>query len=65
MTTQQATKYELLFSDLRMGHPDLGWMPRKSSCCADDEDLAYQRFLRAQGVEARVHDGYAFVTKSS
>lgn len=62
------TRYELLFSDTEMGHNDLGWMPRTLGSgvdedCADDEDLAYQRFLMRSGFNARVVEGVAYVNK--
>lgn len=56
-----ATRYELLFSDIKMGHPELGWMPRGNFKDLDDEDLKYQRFLKSRGISARVQGGYAWV----
>lgn len=45
--------YELTFSDKEMGHKDLGYIPRRPKrdpeAQADDEDVAYARFLRSKG----------------
>lgn len=60
-------KYQLLFSDVAMGHPDLGWMKYeenklKHSDDPDDVDLAYIRFLYGRGFKnVRVYCGYAWV----
>lgn len=59
--TQSAPKaYELLFSDHELGHPELGYIPRKED--PDDEDRAFARHLRRAGFsDVRVHDGRATV----
>jgi hypothetical protein len=53
-------RYELLFSDVEIGHPELGWMPRTLGD-TDKEDDEYKRFLKARGIKARVYNGYAVV----
>lgn len=58
------TRYELLFSDIEMGHRDLGWLPRLFKN-ADDEDLNYERFLNRKGIKARVVEGVAYVESES
>lgn len=58
-------RYMLLFSDLEVGCHQLGWMPRLKKGDADDEDLAYERFVRkTKGIRAKVAGmrGYAIVT---
>jgi hypothetical protein len=61
-------KLELVYSDVEIGHPELGMMPRderiftgKDGYDADDEDEAYQRFLKQKGVQARVVEGTVFL----
>jgi hypothetical protein len=60
------TRYELLFSDIDMGCEELGWIERDMKALqeaygVEDEDAAYRRFLKAKGIVARVHGGYAWV----
>lgn len=64
MEAKKSKRYELLFSDTEMGHPDLGWMPRRDDVIEDDEDFAYRKFLRNRGIVARVRDGYAWVEET-
>ena len=59
---------ELVYDDVEVGHPELGMMKRderiftgEGGYDADDEDEAYQRFLKAKGVKARVVDGKVFL----
>lgn len=66
MGTVNPGKYELLFSDLVMGHPDLGWMPRdmvklQAAYGVEDEDQAYCVFLNDRGITAAIMGGYAWV----
>jgi len=54
--------YELTFSDLQFGHPDLGFISREDCRDPDEEDMAYARFLFAKGFKSvRVRDGKATV----
>lgn len=48
-------KIELLFSDVDFGVHEWGFLPRMDD--PDDEDVAYQKHLRAIGIDARVSDG--------
>lgn len=48
---------DLLYSDNQVGTHEYGFIPRKSGEDPDNEDLRYQRHLKAQGHEARVWDG--------
>lgn len=55
---------DLQFSDHELGHPELGFIPRKAD--PDDEDAAFARHLRRAGfADVRVHDGRATVTGPS
>jgi len=65
VTTQ---KLELEFDDVKIGCAQLGFMRRsedvftgRNGYDSDDEDEAYERFLLAKGVKARVLDGYVFL----
>ncbi len=60
--------YDLVYDDVEIGHPDLGFMPRDQRAFtnedgydADDEDEAYQRFLYEKGTRARVVDGVVHI----
>jgi hypothetical protein len=54
--------YELLFSDLEIGHADLGFMSREDCRDPDEEDTRYARFLKEKGFKhVRVWDGKARV----
>lgn len=59
---------ELVYDDVEVGHPELGMMPRDERIFtgadgydADDEDEAYQKFLKGKGIKARVLDGKVFL----
>lgn len=64
-TSSPETKtYELQFSDREVGHPELGFIPRKAD--PDDEDVAFRRHLKRRGfADVHVHDGRATVTSPS
>ena len=54
---------EMLFSDVSFGTHEYGFIPRgkknrDASDACDSEDVRYMKHLRAQGVEARVANGY-------
>lgn len=52
--------YELTFSDLEMGHPDLGFVSREDCRDEDEEDARYSRSLRDKGLDVvSVFDGKA------
>lgn len=52
--------FDLTFSDRELGHPELGFIPRRDD--PDDEDVAFARHLRRAGFsDVRVHDGRATV----
>lgn len=62
----ETKRYELLFSDLEVGHPELGWVKRKplptsSPYYNEDEDLSFVRMLHRKGIDARVVEGIAYV----
>lgn len=70
MTNAAKKTYALLFSDLEMGHDELGWMPRDrktlmKAYSVEDEDAAYTRFLKNLNIVAQVHGGYAVVTEGA
>jgi hypothetical protein len=59
---------EIVYDDIEFGVPELGMMKRDERIFtgadgydADDEDEAYQKFLKAKGIKARVLDGKVFV----
>jgi len=61
-------KYELEYDDATIGHPELGMMTRDDRIFtgadgydAEQEDEAYQRFLKQKGINARVVEGTAYV----
>jgi hypothetical protein len=61
-------KLELEYGNVEIGHPDLGFMPRderiftgKGGYDGDDEDKAYEQWLRTKGIRARVSDAVAEV----
>lgn len=48
---------DLLFSDVSFGTHEYGFLPRKDAQDPDDEDMRYQRHLKAKGISARVWNG--------
>jgi len=55
--------YELTFSDIEFGHPDLGFISREDCRDPDEEDMAYARYLISKGhAGVRVRDGKATVS---
>ncbi|HEY8096884.1 MAG TPA: hypothetical protein VIE65_12450 [Methylobacter sp.] len=56
----KSNRYVLLFSDLEVGHPELGFVSREDCRDPDEEDIRFQRMLVKQGCRRiQVHDGIA------
>lgn len=58
-------KYPVYFSDTEIGHPDFGYILRKSDEDPDDEDIRLQRYLSRQGITARVVNGHIWILEAS
>ena len=50
-------EFELEFLDVSFGHPQFGFITRVRGYDPDDEDMAYQRYLRSLGIRASVVEG--------
>lgn len=61
-------RYDILFSDLRLGTKEFGFISRNLEEDIDDEDRRYQRHVQQQlppGQKARVWDGYLTISEES
>jgi hypothetical protein len=61
-------RVDLEYDDVEVGNPELGFMPRdpriftgKDGWDEDAEDRAYEKWLAAKGVKARICEGMVFI----